>query len=517
MLRTLLRLRLRLWWASERTDGGIFLFASVAGLLVLAGALWSTRLLFTLLDERTAVDPAVVVLVGFGGVGIFRVLAAVRQSVERLYLAPDLELLLTAPVTNRHVFAAKVIEVAVASPLSLLTLAVLCLGYAQANGAPVALLLAVPATLALGVATTLPGIALVILLVRLVPPARLQLALTLLPAVFVVPLAVFSPAFAATTAGDGSLPFAGMTREGLLWLPTSWPAQLVIGPVEARWTAVVVASALTAGSIAVLGRVTSGLFHGSFLATWGQIQESPPRIHRGGFLERLVPPLSRPARAIVLKDWRTLTRDLKAAAGLFFIIMALGYLLLTSTRRGGGTVLIFAPMIIGSFLMQAFEQEGRSFAMIRATPVDVRRVFHAKLVAYLLPMGAGMWVALVVAGVLGSFTGGQLVVVCLSASVLLVGVGAISLSFAAIGTRHRIDPPKAAPHIGMLSGIVSMVFFLPNYTLTAWVLATADGDRSGFGQPVVGLLALALSAAAWVGVAALVRRAVARLDALEFA
>ena len=528
MTRKLLKLRLRLLWA-ERGDSVVFWLASVVAGLVFVVALWLAPRAF---EPILATEPGAaeaLVLIVFAAVGFFQLLASVRWAVDRLYLASDLELLLSAPVPLRSLYAAKVIEVMARSPVSLAVTFLAGYGLARAARSVGAVLLAVVAPLLLAASVAALGIALTTVIARVVPPARIKTVLMLLPAVIGISFGIGGQLLGSRQADveDGG---PGQVLEGLAavgdalrWIPTSWPGSIVTSASAEDGMRLLVGTGLTLAAAVTAVALGFVSFRSSFHVTWGRVGEAAARRRRRSMLEGLALPLTPAARAIVIKDWRLTIRDLKRAMGILFPVLFIGFIAVRSiveapSEGAPGAVinLSLLVLVLGVSSVQSFVYEGESIWVLRSAPVDARTFFVAKLAAQALPTAVVVAVLSVVIAALGGVPVVGVLLGVMFAVIIVTGLGVLGLSF----TLLLGDPGASKPGSNLVLSLVTMLgggaFVAANIGVAAWLVATAGGRSGPLLHPAVGTTALVAAAAAWTATSLIAGRAIRRLVTIGF-
>ena len=257
---------------------------------------------------------------------------------------------------------------------------------------------------------------------------------------------------------------------------------------------------IVATDLALLVGVTAGLvglayrvFQRTFYVGWGRLREVIPRgkkaRRREGSLHSLLRPLPASVQAIAIKDWKTLTRDLKLLSGLIMPIAVMVFFGFNSVRTvpAGSTEpgvfwmgmlpVSLIPFILGAAISsRAFGLEGSRFALLRTAPLTAGRIVAAKFMASYLPRLALTWAA---ALILGIWLGGSVpqIATALGVSAWLAA-GSVS---AYIGVGALATNLGGEPQVRRLSGVVvsfvvSMLFLAANAAcLSGCSLAPRDG------------------------------------------
>jgi hypothetical protein len=174
VLLTILRFRLLIWWRALRSRRGASQRAGwIGGLALLVIGLVAFQ--FGRVAAGSTQDHTSVLVDIFGLLGLFVVLFGVSVALTELYVASDIDLLLTAPLRPRTLFALKTLDSArAAAGIGALGLCALA-GWGVATGASAPFYLAaLLITLLFAAGATLFDICLVLLLTRIVPARRLR-------------------------------------------------------------------------------------------------------------------------------------------------------------------------------------------------------------------------------------------------------------------------------------------------------------------------------------------------------
>ena len=493
MLPYLLRHRLKLWLRhSFRTKRGIWqgLF-----LLGIGGSLvyFTFRGSSALFAEVISADPSLVeplLSLTFGALVLLALLSGFSLMLYELFLRSDLELLLAAPVSLRSLFGLKFIEglVAVGAFAGFIGATALA-GYAQAAGAFVAVTLTGLLVLAaMLVATTALAMLAILLVTRLMPPARVRGALAALGAV--VGAGIWLGLQLATQSADGGS--LGVTIgplmeswRGATWSPTTWAADALTSVQAERWGTLALDLGLLGALTVGLTALSYGAFARTFYVGHGRVGEvgrretpasdqlGPSRI--GHWLRVLSPPM----RAVAIKDWRTLRRDLRMLSQLIFPLVIVGFLTFSlATNDGIGEMtgelsptalywVLLAPLalmawfIIGSLSIYAFGWEGQAFALLRIGPLRPAQILVAKALTSFIPLMILFGALTVGIGIWRGVSPVQIVLGLLAMAWVLAGVLSIVTATAAFTTRFDAEhPQKSVGLLGSLPPLAGSAIFV---------------------------------------------------------
>src|SRR5579875_3083818 len=111
MLALILRYRLLIWWRSLRMRRGARRNAgALAAIVALVFGLLAVQVGYT--TTRSADDPTAVLIGVFAVFALFVILFGISVTLTELFVASDIDLLLTAPLRQRTLFALKLIDCA---------------------------------------------------------------------------------------------------------------------------------------------------------------------------------------------------------------------------------------------------------------------------------------------------------------------------------------------------------------------------------------------------------------------
>jgi ABC-2 type transport system permease protein len=457
---------------------------------------------------------------------------------QALYLAGDMDFLLSSPVPVRAVFVAKQLQAILPNfgLIALFGLPVL-FGLGASGGYNflyyplVVIVLAMMALAAAGVSSFLVmGVA------RIFPARRVAEVLGAVGAIISI-LCSQSGNFINAMRPDyqnlsgAQIPLTWVTRFNSPWIPLFWAGRGLVDLGEGRWLSGILFLGLTlalAGGLYYLALTTAEHL---YYTGWASMQvggrkkrparpqpEAPVRRAAGpSLLARLVP---QPVLGIVGKDFLTLRRDPRSMSQLvtpIIVGIVYGVLLLrpgglANTSQGGmgdipdwlvqmgknivaysgvGLSLFVGWTLQSRLALMGFSQEGKNYWMIRTTPVSTTLLVASKfLVAYLPALVIG-WAALVVVSLLqhaplSIFLFG-LAVVLLS----IAGTAGINLSFGITGVNLTWEDPRRmnAGLTGCFSALLSFVYlFLDAGLFIAPAMIFAALGLPGIIGQVIGLI-----------------------------
>jgi ABC-2 type transport system permease protein len=465
-------------------------------------------------------------------------------ALQGMYLSNDLELLLSFPVPVRAVFVAKQIESAVgtfglAAALSVPPLVGFSLSARQGPAYVVAGLLAILLSTTAG--ATLSTLV-VMIAARVVPARRLAEILGVIAALASLLCSqigwLAGTLRRSQTAANGLQALQALAMLDAPWSPFHWAgyALRLMGrgewPAGAPYLALFAAAALACGALCLFS--AERLYYSG----WARVQVAPRRVRSSrsaagaapgaAWLERVaVWRRLRAMRAIVVKDWRLLRRDLRYLSGLitpFVLLLLYSASLLVNPLPSSATLTtmlklarplpglglgLFTSMLVANQLaLMAFSLEGRQYWQLKSAPLRARELLAAKfLYAYLPLVVLGTLMVLLLDVLLGA---AWLDVLHGLAAVLLIGAGLVALNLAVgvSGVRFDWDNPMHMVRgwtgcvTQLLDGtflvVSSGVFFAPLFVarvLGANVLVETAALLAG--TLVGGALALGVTIVAW--------------------
>ena len=459
---------------------------------------------------------------------------------QALYLAGDMDFLLTTPVPIRAVFISKLLQ-AILPNFSLIVLFALpvLFGLGAANGynllyyPMVLILLAAMALAAAGLSSLL-----VMLVARIFPPRRVAEVLG-----FVVGISSFicsqtgqfarfdniSQSQVAQAAGT-------LTRLNSPWSPFAWIGRSLVDLGTGRWLSAGFFLFLSLGAAALLFGVALTTAERLYYTGWASVQTKHGKKKKTSRLKpasagsaetisageasqtnervrRLVPA---PIRAIMVKDFYMLRRDLRNMSQLITpLILGLVYAGMLMRDRsafsgglenvppaasqafqniplygGVGISLFVSWLLLARLTWMSFSQEGRSYWVLKSSPVKVWQLLAAKyMVAFLPAFLLSSLFLLMVTIIQGSATASlafTLPVVVLTTA----GNTGLNLAFGVVGAKMDWDDPRHMMRgtTGCVSMIASVIylpvnlalFFGPTLVFTALRWPVAVGDIIGF-------------------------------------
>jgi len=447
-----------------------------------------------------------------------------RQVFDTFFLADDLPLLLSTPLSRRAVFASRLLE-------GMLDNGTYAAMMVLPPGAAFLLTSHAPWTaygwLLLAFLLLLAGItALSILLdlaiVRLLPASRARQVMVSINMALVLGIVLLYNAFSTgLVQPEQAVPLlAGEPISRQTYLPTVWMARslaaLVPGYHLSFWRPAALLVGTTAG-LTGLAVWLSGWLYGQ---GWGAAQESPRRRRRTTTARPLRAHGGSPRWAFIGKDLRYFVRDSRSWGMLLFGLTILVILSLNLAHDGDrasplmetGTAVLLPAMgglLSVRWLLAAFARDGEAWWVIQASPLGEEEIFTAKFTLNyaisLLYAGATVVFFAAIAPVSLLWLPAALTM----AAVLTAGTTAIGLAVAAWRADMSWPPQRQRDTVGAyaLMALVTIYVGLPVALLSAadrlpWMAAQLRALFSLPSPTLTSLLAAAylpVTAAVWAG------------------
>jgi ABC-2 type transport system permease protein len=417
------------------------------------------------------------------------VISNVITTFSTFYLSEDLELIIVSPVTPRAVFTARFIETLIDSSWMVLLFGMpVFLAYGRVFSSPWKFyVLSFGGFLCL--MTMVTGLAVLIVqnLVRSFPVRRLRdlfvfvgilifIGMYLLfrmvrPEEFLNPEGFASVMDYLSIMSESSSPF----------LPTTW-LQEILKPYVTGYgfDEIPLFAGLLVSGAAVAFRIAghsheAGHWQGfskSVESRGARLSKSRIIALQGRILDRF---LDRPTVALVMKETRLMVRDWGRLSQLLLLLALIvvylyNFSVLPSLDNPAATMMLknaiaflnigLAGFVLSSlgvrFLFPAISSEGRSFWILKGSPVDLTRILWVKYFFYLAPMTLlGLFLVIMTNRLLGL---GLFVSLLSTVTVMFLTVGITSLSIG-MGVLYadfkEVDPNRAFSGFG---GLMTMIY-----------------------------------------------------------
>jgi ABC-2 type transport system permease protein len=477
-------------------------------------------------------------------------LSNIITSLSSFFLARDLDLLASAPVDWLSLYTAKLLETCVNSSWMVVLMAVPMLtayGTVYDGGG---------AFIGLAIATFVPflvipaaiGSAVTLVLVNAFPARRtrdiLSVIAVLAAAGIVVLLRVVRPEKLARPEGFRSLvDFIAILRTPTSpFLPSEWVGRSVMGwltgsldllPVYLLWS--------SAAAVVVLGAV---LHRWLYARGFTKAQESGERWAREGWLgrfsRRALAPLGVVRRELVMKEVRVFFRDTTQWSQLILLavlvvvyVFNIKFLPLTGDGITFFIVnlvpflnLALAGFVLASvaarFIFPGVSLEGRTWWLLRASPLPVRELLWSKFWVGTVPL---LVLALAIVGVTNSLlhvSAFMFAVSVVTITLMTFALAGLAIGFGTVFPRFETENAAQIPTsfgglLYMMSavGVIGAVIVLEARPVYAYlsVISFGRGERAPLVELVLGFglaAIVCLTATFWP-----IRVAIRRLEALE--
>jgi ABC-2 type transport system permease protein len=491
-------------WLTLRTrarGGGRARSARIVALVVLGLAFWSVTivLLYRLLAYFKGVPEIGSLLAGkllgtmlVGFLGIL-LLSNVVNALSTFFLARDLDLLVGSPVDWLGFYAAKLIETVINSSwmVVLMVLPILATYGVVYHGGPLFPFIALAAFVPYIVLPAVAGSAITLLLVNIFPARRTRDILSVIAigaaSAIVLLLRIIRPERLARPEGFRSLvEFVSLLKSQSQWSPSDWVQQGVMSwltgtpdalPFYLLWS--------TAGAVFVLG---AGLHWWLYPLGFTKAQESTKQFARSGALSRLVrwalSPIGVLRRELVLKELRVFFRDSTQWSQLILLaVLIVVYVFnvkFLPLKQDGVShflrnVIPFCNLLVagfviasvaGRFIFPGVSLEGRTFWLLRASPLDIADLLWAKFWVGTTPLLILALLIVVVTDTLLQVNGFVFGVSVFTITFLTFAIAALALCFGTVFPQFETENAAQIP-----TSFGGLVFMMVSVLLIGAVVA----------------------------------------------
>jgi ABC-2 type transport system permease protein len=471
---------------------------------------------------------------------------------QALYLAGDMDFLMSAPIPIRAVFIAKLLQGILPNfaLICLFTLPLLFgLGLSSGYYFPFFVLVILELSLLSLAAAGITSL-LVMAIVRLVPPRRIAEVLGFLAAIISVTLGQSGQftRFVRLDANQATSTLQSLTRVNTLWSPLAWAGEAMQAVGQGNWLLGGGLAVLSLGLFAGVFYLTLGLAQRLYYTGWARMQGSERRkkAQRRRVTEAPAATRTRGIRilpgavqGLVVKDFLLLRRDLRNVSQLITPLI-LGLIFLVTRHPSGAPagvaelsrfglanidpyVNVLFALFVGWMLMinlalSAFSREGKQYWIIKAAPLRTGMLLVGKFIVAYLPTAILAWLFLLIAYLIRPVSPLDLIYGLVVVSLSIGGLAGVTLAFGVTGARMDWEDPRqmgARGVTGCITTVVSMVyvaisaalFFLPPVLLQLF----ASSLNVLIGQGIGLLLGAVFSLACAVIVPRLVASRVPRL------
>ena len=449
-------------------------------------------------DLKPLLDSVPVLLLGGAFVGIL--FTSFGVLLQALYLAGDMDFLLSTPLPIRAVFLTKLLQ-AILPNLSLIGLFALPVlfglgisGHYNILYYPMVLVVLIALALAAAGLSSL----LVLLVVKIFPARRVAEVLGFLGAIFsfICSQSGQIAQFDNVSQDQAAQLAALVTRINTPWSPLTWAGRGLVNLGEGHWLAAGAFLAVTLGLSALVFGFALTTAEKLYYTGWANIQgktskkktrparkSSTQERQLTRFFETRIPPA---IRAIMVKDYYVLRRDLRNMSQLVTpIILGIVYAFLLvrdggQMSAGNGNVPSFINQIMGNAQLYlnvgislfvswmlisrlagiGFSQEGRSYWLLKTAPIKASTMLTAKFFVAFLPATLLGWLFLLVMAVVRSQGFGLLWFSMPVVALNIAGNTGLNLMFGVLGVNLEWDDPRHMMRggVGCIVPLVSLAY-----------------------------------------------------------
>lgn len=413
------------------------------------------------------------------GVCTYLVVANLIGALSTFFLARDLDLLAAAPLDWRAVYLGRLTAcVATSSWIPLLVLAPVVAAYGAAyHGGWWFPLVAIGILVPCFVIPAVLGAALAVVLVAVIPAgrlrARLQLTAGFAAAAMVVGARMLRPEQLVGAGAPHSIAAVLVTLRAPTapWLPSEWARAALLGWLEydAVWRPVLLLWTAALASVGVGAVVHRRLYPRALDAARARGR----RVASRGGRRRTVPGLPVTRREMLFKELRQLARDTTQWSQLLLLV-ALAVVCVLNVRylprSDAGAAFLLANVlpllnlavcgivlasIAARILLPSVSVEGRTWWLLRASPLTMRDMLWAKFWAGTIPLLALSVAVVLATDLLLDVTPVMLVASLETAALLALALAALAVAFGAV--YPRFDAAHAAELSTSFGGVVFMM------------------------------------------------------------
>jgi len=480
---------------TENRSGRLILFLTVGGLfwVFVFGLLYRLLRYFRGIPEIGALLAAK--LLGLMFISLFGILilSNVVTALSSFFLAKDLDLLVAAPVDWLRLYGAKLLETTAHSSWMVVLVAtpVLTAYGISYQGGYLYPLIAIAAVIPFLFIPAAIGSAVTLILVNIFPARRtrdiLSVIAVLAAAGVVLIFRLVRPERLARPEGFRSLvEFISLLRSPTsAWMPNEWVAQGIMSwlrqspeilPFYLLWS--------TAAVVIVFGAL---LHRGLYTRGFSKSQESGERWVRQGTLGRLVARALTPwgvmRRELVLKEMRLFFRDTTQWSQLILLtVLVVVYVFNIKflPLRGEGITfflanvipfvnLILAGFVLASiaarFIFPGISLEGRTFWLLRSSPLEMRQLLWSKFWVGTIPLLVLALVLIFVTDVLLQVSGFMMAVSIFTITMMTFAIAGLALGFGALFPKFNTENAAQIP-----TSFGGLVLMMASVTLIGLVI-----------------------------------------------
>ncbi len=474
----------------------------LVGSIAILGFLRSPRIAEHIGDVTPLLESIPSVIVTFATLGIL--LTSFSVLLQVLYLSGDMDFLMSAPLSIRTVFVAKLVQAVVPNfcILCILTLPLLFgLGISSGYGFfyyPLVILVLAAITLEAAALASL----LVLVVVRFFPPRRVAEVLG-----FVVGISFFTLSQSGRFANFDQVDDRQIAsllnfteRLNQAWSPLAWAGRGLVELGKSQWLpalTLLTASLFITGLIFCIALAASERL---YYTGWASLKINRRKSKKKAGVGRTLPadtaasfmkldfiahliPLQ--VLAVLVKDLRLLRRDLANLSSLLFP-MILGVVYAVSLLRSGGKfpegrgeappafieagnammnyagiglVLLLGGMLVHNLAGFSFSREGKNYWFLKAAPLDARQLITAKFFVGYIPSVLICSIYLIILEILKHAAPFSIAVGLLSVWMMMAGLTGISLALGIQGAKFDWENPSQMHRtIGCMGQLIGFLF-----------------------------------------------------------
>lgn len=435
------------------------------------------------------------------------IFSGIVTSLSKLYLSRDLVLIHSMPVSSGKIFLARWIESTIDSSWMVIVYSLpIFLSYGIVYKSEPFFYGAVGlAILPLCLIGSAISAIVVVVIALLLPAGRIRTVFVILGLIlFVLLLMAFRlmrPEQLTNPENFGSvlLYLKSLETPGSLWLPTTWIIDGLRSALMGSYSSALFNLALLWSCAASLGFVMTWIAGAAYFPGFSKAQTTAERLfpssrERGKGVAWLLNYFSGPARAFVVKEIRTFTRDQTQWPQIFLMIALIViylynfsvlpfdkspikafYLQNLFSFLNMGLASFVLTAIAARFVYPAVSTEADAFWIVRAAPISMRTFLWVKFFIYLIPLLFLTELLIVVTNLLLQVTDFMMMLSVITVLLMVPGVVAMGIGLGAAYPDFKSEnPAQAVTSFGGLlfmilcAGFVGLIIILeagPVYTV----------------------------------------------------
>jgi ABC-2 type transport system permease protein len=434
------------------------------------------------------------------GVFILTLMASFRILLQALYLARDMDFLVSTPIPIRAVFITKLLEAILPNLILVLVFGLpilVSLGVVQGFSMLYYFLLLVALVFisfgAAGIASLL-----VMAVVRIIPAKRVAEVLTFLGACLVILVSqtinLMGDGLENLSPGQIASIADLFTKFNNPWMPLAWAGRSLVGLGKGNWISGSFFLILTLGLSAAIICLALSTAEKLYYNGWASLQVGisrknnrrigDHRIMSNEIINQYVGGLHTQVGALLFKDFKQIRRDLhllSQVVGALIMGIVLGIMLLrTGSEPLEGeaptqvmsiirTAMVYGSMVIGLFVgwgmlsrlaLMAFSMEGRRYWMLKIAPVSAGKLLAEKFLMAFIPSLIIAWFYLIGIAILQKSPISAILYGMSSVGLILAGLCGINLALGVHGVNlNWTDPRKMENNvIGIMATVISIIY-----------------------------------------------------------